>query len=146
MKEIATVKEVNGNKVIVQKARLEACSTCSANCVGKASGEKIVTMTALRNDVSVDPADTVEIEITDFSATKVAALLYGLPLAVFVTVLLFFSGTGQSVGISALIAFGAMAGVYSLIAVYDRKNRARFMPIILRKVDNDNVFFIDTDK
>jgi sigma-E factor negative regulatory protein RseC len=63
MRELAIVKELKRDTVLLEKARTQACSSCgSKNSCSVSQSDKIVTIRALRNDVEVEPGDTVEIE------------------------------------------------------------------------------------
>ncbi|HHF08490.1 MAG TPA: Fis family transcriptional regulator, partial [Kosmotoga arenicorallina] len=86
------------------------------------------------------PGDYVEIEVPNFSASKLALLLYGIPLAVFIATLLFMIGLDFSELLSLLTAFSSMAVFYIGLSIYDRKNREKLMPIIIRKVSIKDVF------
>ena len=88
----------------------------------------------MRNDVEVEPGDTVEIETGKLSATRVAMIVYGIPLVVFLTVLIVINTFLKSEGLAVGLAFASVAVVYGIISIYDRRNRQKLMPRIIRKV------------
>lgn len=135
MRELAIVKELKRDTVLLEKARTQACSSCgSKNSCSVSQGDKIVTIQALRNDIEVEPGDTVEIETGKLSATRVAMIVYGIPLVVFLTVLIVINTFLKSEGLAVGLAFASVAVVYGIISIYDRRNRQKLMPRIIRKV------------
>jgi len=77
----------------------------------------------------------VEIETGKLTATRVAMIVYGIPLAAFLTTLIVFSSILKSEGLAVGLAFVSIVVAYGFIGIYDRKNRERLMPRIIRKVD-----------
>lgn len=143
MRELAIVKELKGDVVLLEKARTEACSTCgSRSSCSISSSDKKITIRALHNGVEVNPGDTVEIEMSDMSATKVSMIVYGIPLAVFLVTLIVMNMVLKSEGLALVVAFASIAVVYALIALYDRKNREKLMPKIVRKVELPDGFIV----
>jgi len=135
MRELAIVKELKRDTVLLEKARTQACSSCgSKNSCSVSQSDKIVTIQALRNDVDVEPGDTVEIETGKLSATRVAMIVYGIPLVVFLAVLIVVNTFLKSEGLAVGLAFASVAVVYGIISIYDRRNRQKLMPRIIRKV------------
>ncbi len=135
MRELAIVKELKRDTVLLEKARTQACSSCgSKNSCSVSQGDKIVTIQALRNDIEVEPGDTVEIETGKLSATRVAMIVYGIPLIVFLAVLIVVNTFLKSEGLAVGLAFASIAVVYGIISIYDRRNRQKLMPRIIRKV------------
>lgn len=136
MKETAVVREVAGDHVVLEKMRLEACGSCSArsNCNLLSSG-KMVTMKASRQEVEVVPGDKVEVEVPNMSATKVALIVYGIPLLVFVAVLTLSVLLGMSELIALILSFFSVVIAFAGVAFYDRRNRERLMPVLLRRIE-----------
>ncbi|HNS66507.1 MAG TPA: SoxR reducing system RseC family protein [Mesotoga infera] len=135
MRELAIVKELKRDTVLLEKARTQACASCgSKNSCSVSQGDKIVTIQALRNDIEVEPGDTVEIETGKLSATRVAMIVYGIPLIVFLAVLIVVNTFLKSEGLAVGLAFASIAVVYGIISIYDRRNRQKLMPRIVRKV------------
>lgn len=142
MKELALVKEIRKDYVLLSKNRTEACGSCalkdSCSTTGTATME--IEIKALKNDVNIAPGDYVEIEVPNFSVSRLAFLLYGIPLAVFIVSLLIMIALSFSELLSVLTAFAFMALFYTGLALYDRRNRKKLMPIIIRKVSMKDVF------
>lgn len=136
MRETAVVREVADDHVILEKMRLEACGSCSArpNCNLLSSG-KTVTMRASRQEVEVNPGDKVEVEVPNMSATKVALIVYGIPLLVFVVVLTLLMLLGISEFIALILSFLSVVAAFAGVAFYDRKNREKLMPVLLRRIE-----------
>ncbi|AKI97931.1 SoxR reducing system RseC family protein [Kosmotoga pacifica] len=141
MREFAVVKDIKEDYVLLRKDRAEACASCSIkeSCSAGVTSQEM-EIKALKNGVNVSPGDFVEIEVPNFSATKLALLLYGIPLTVFITVLLVMVSLEFSEPISALAAFVAMVAFYAGLSFYDKKNRKKLMPLIIRKVSAKDVF------
>ncbi len=139
MKETATVKEVVGDHVVLEKMRVDACSRCSAraNCTLLSTG-KAVQIKASRQGIEVEPGDLVEIEVTDMSATRVAFIVYGIPLLVFVTVLVgaILAGFGELVAM--LLSFASVIVAFIGVALYDRRNREKLTPVLIRRLGKAN--------
>lgn len=136
MRELAVVKELGKDSVLLEKARTQACASCDSKSSCSISlTDKVVTIRALRNGVDVEPGDAVEIETGKLTATRVSVILYGIPLAVFLTVLIGLNTLLSSEGLAVGLAFLSLVGVYAAIAVYDKRNREKLMPRILRKVE-----------
>jgi len=142
VRELALVKEVKRNYVLLSKNRTEACGSCALkdSCSATGTASKEIEIKAIKNNIDVAPGDYVEIEVPNFSASKLALLLYGIPLAVFIATLLFMIGLDFSELLSLLTAFSSMAVFYIGLSIYDRKNREKLMPIIIRKVSIKDVF------
>lgn len=133
---MAVVRKLTEDIVILEKARTQACSTCgSKNSCNISQDSKVVTIKALKNGVDVQPGDSVEIETGKLTATRVAMIVYGIPLAAFLTTLIVFSSILKSEGLAVGLAFASIVVAYGFIGIYDRKNRERLMPRIIRKVD-----------
>ena len=136
MKETAVVREVADDHVVLEKMRLEACGSCSSrsNCNLISSG-KTVTMKASRQEFEVNPGDKVEVEVPNMSATKVALIVYGIPLLVFIAVLTLSMLLGMSELIALVFGFLSVVAAFAGVALYDRKNREKLMPVILRRIE-----------
>ncbi|OAA28022.1 hypothetical protein AT15_04885 [Kosmotoga arenicorallina S304] len=142
MKELALVKEIRKDYVLLSKNRTEACGSCALkdSCSTTGTVARKIEIRALKNNVNIAPGDYVEIEVPNFSVSKLAFLLYGIPLAVFIATLLFMIGLNFSELLSVLTAFGFMSLFYAGLALYDRRSRRKLMPIIIRKVSIKDVF------
>ncbi len=143
MRELAVVKELEGDIVLLEKARTEACSTCgSKNGCSVSLSEKKVTIKAMKNGVEVHSGDTVEIDTGNVSATRVSMIVYGIPLAVFLVTLIAINTILGSEVLALGAAFASIVVVYALIALYDKKNREKLMPKIIRKVELPDGFIV----
>ncbi|MFO7883094.1 MAG: SoxR reducing system RseC family protein [Kosmotogaceae bacterium] len=140
MRETATVESVEKNFVILSKIRSEACKTCPVNkTCSSASGSRQVKIRARKGDTELKPGDLVEIEVKNFSATKVAMFLYGIPLTVFIGILVLMYYIGLEDNYSLISSFAGMGLTYYLIYRYDKRNREKIMPTVVRKVNYSDV-------
>lgn len=144
MAEQAVVKKVEHEYAILTKSREEACAMCAAKnmcSVSSSTAGRTMTIRAMKNGIDVKPGDIVEIEVPNFSATKLSFLLYGLPLIAFIATMMGLVSLGASEGFAVIVGLLAVAGVYLLLSIYDKKNREKLMPRIIRKVGKSNGSF-----
>ncbi|MFW6119754.1 MAG: SoxR reducing system RseC family protein [Petrotogales bacterium] len=140
MRETATVVNVKEDIVILSKMRSEACKSCPVNkTCSSTSGSREIKIKAKKGNIKLRPGDLVEIEVKNYSATQVALLLYGIPLAVFIGILVILYYVGAPDSYSLISSFAGMGIVYFLIYRYDKKNREKIMPTVIRKVNYSDV-------
>jgi sigma-E factor negative regulatory protein RseC len=140
MRETATVVSVKDDIAILTKIRSEACKACPVKgTCSSASGSREIRIKARKGDIELKPGDLVEIEVKNFSATKVAMLLYGIPLAVFIGILVIMHYLGASDNYSLLTSFVGLSITYFMIYRYDKKNREKIMPVVVKKVNYSDV-------
>ncbi|TYB92322.1 MAG: SoxR reducing system RseC family protein [Kosmotoga sp.] len=140
MRETATVVSVRENIAILTKIRTEACKACPVKeTCSSASGSREIKIKARKGEIDLKPGDLVEIEVKNFSATKVAMLLYGIPLAIFIGILIVMYYAGVPDNYSLITSFGGLGITYFLIYRYDKKNREKIMPTVIRKVNYSDV-------
>jgi sigma-E factor negative regulatory protein RseC len=66
-------------------------------------------------------------------------LLYGIPLAVFIGILVIMHYSGASDNYSLLTSFVGLGTTYFMIYRYDKKNREKIMPVVVKKVNYSDV-------
>ncbi len=145
--ETATVVAVNGDNVTVEAAIKTTCSTCQAQsdcgtgAISRAIAPKTQQLT-LQSPMPVRVGDTVSVGIPEAGIVSASALLYVLPLLVFVLSAALFSAVLPGVGLnselwvlaaSVISTFAAFVGISGYIKKIDG---ARFQPVLLSKIEN----------
>ncbi len=130
------------NTVTVQLATQESCAACSLArlCTGGKGHDSIVTATA-PSDILI--GDNVELVIDDSVFLKASAVMYGIPLAAFLTgvfagyglALSLRLGTGWSSGFS--IVFGFALVVPSVILSRYLSGRLNLVGKVTQKLDQE---------
>lgn len=134
MREIGTIKAVEGKIVHIAIAMHEGCESCLNNHCKTGRGD----LKALNaNNIQLNEGDSVEIEVSGTEQVKGAFWVLGLPLiALFVGYglgRLFFSKTteGPAVASSALFFLITLA-----VGVLVQKSRANdSLPVVLRRCE-----------
>ncbi len=142
MREVAKVIKNNGNgEYKLEKKRNTACGHCPSkdNCYTSKIGDKIININAKSNIDNLNEGDLVLIEIPNVSPTKVSMLLYGIPLIIFIGLLLLLSSIGVSEGYAAIFSVIPMILFYFGLNIYDKKNKEKLKPIIVEKLEGFNV-------
>lgn len=125
MKEIGTVKKLNGNKAKVIIKRHAACGDCGACQVGK---DKMTMTTLAQNPLGAVVGDTVAVEMEFGNVMKATSIAYGIPLVAFILgcVAGFFAAPalGWNQAITAFFTGILLtAAAFGLIMVLDRRGR-----------------------
>lgn len=134
MKELGTVKEVDGKVVIVGISMHEGCESCS-NSMCKSSRSALKAYNA--SEFALSEGDEVEIEVKSGEQARGAFWVLGLPLGALFAGYglgrLFFPGTeeGPSV-LSAGILFAIFLGIGLLV---QRGRALDSLPVIVRKLE-----------
>jgi sigma-E factor negative regulatory protein RseC len=142
MREVAKVVKKNKNgEYRLEKKRNTACGSCPSknNCYTSKTGDAIMEIEAKSKIDDLNAGDYVLIEIPNVSPTKISFLLYGIPLIIFISLLLILSSIGVSEGYAAIFSLIPMVGFYIGLNIFDRKNREKLKPVIVEKVEEFNV-------
>jgi len=141
MKEIAMVEALQPTEksglVLLKKVRPEACHSCSSRVLCGVKNE--FSFKALNEiDEPLCVGDLVEFSLPQISVSKIAFLVYGIPLIIFLGVLFLMAGvlkTNEYVAV--LISLASLFGTYVATAFYDKKvfrNSEAALPKIIRKI------------
>ena len=128
MKETGTVVEIDGNRVVLEIVPQEACSKCCA-----CGASKVRKVTIEKKDVSaLNIGDVVDYTIDTAVMMKAYMLLYGVPLTVFVSVVILCHIALENPLLSFLAAIGLTCVTYLFIGRYMKKKET-FYPNICKK-------------
>lgn len=136
MKEIGTVKELNGKNAVVEIKRNSACGDCGACHISK---DQSVMLTTAKNPINAKSGETVEVEMEFVNLFFAAFIMYGLPLIAFLfgSCLSYFLVGVLNLGWDQVltsfftgIALTVLA--YLVIRYFDRKGRfkSKYQPVI----------------
>lgn len=118
MKEKGKVVSIEEGDAVVALDSREACSKCCA-CDPTKRGSNITVRSPQAEGLSV--GDTVEVEITCTSMMKIYTILYGVPLLVFVGIMLVIYGLSKSPVASFAGAIISTILTYLLIGYYIKR-------------------------
>ena len=128
MREAGIVIEECGNLCKVSVKRKSACGENCASCKAACSaGEHICEA---KNPVGAKVGDRVSLETDSNKVLKSAFLVYILPILAFLTVFMTVSSR-LSEAVSAAFAILAMAVVFVLMRVYDKRHKNELLPEIV---------------
>ncbi len=142
--ETATVVQVDEDRVVVEAAIKTTCSSCQAQsdcgtgAISRALAPRVQQLT-LRSPVPVKVGDTVQVGIPEAGIVSASALLYLLPLAIFIASAVLFSATLPGIGlVSELwVLLGSvvvtLAGFVALSGWIKQLDGRRFEPVLLAK-------------
>ncbi|WP_455257935.1 SoxR reducing system RseC family protein [Peptoniphilus asaccharolyticus] len=135
MKNSGVVINTDGDYVNVVSVRASACGgsceTCGAHCESKPETIRVL------NTINAEIGDIVELEINSAKVLGYIALVYGVPLIVFITsIIVSFIALGEKNQLgSLLIGLIALAITYFIIKKIDGKLKLTGSEIKLRKID-----------
>ncbi|MBQ6240171.1 MAG: SoxR reducing system RseC family protein [Firmicutes bacterium] len=128
MAEFGIVTQLQGEFANVEIERSEACQHCNA-CLPSLTGQKMVLYA--RNAANAKPGDKVTISLTQNGFLSAISLLYVIPAAVFLVLLLVSYLLNLSEWLCLGIAIAGVAVAYVLLHKYEKKlNKERYTPVI----------------
>ncbi len=136
MIEIAKVVKVEKNSIIVNVQGTAACSTCPiSGACSLSSNNK--TLIPKPKDMEFDVGDYIEFQMPEHvGATKIAMLLYGIPLVIFIggaITLIDLTRLGSYLSLAFSLAGAGF--YYWLLNRYSKKHSDKFAPYVVRKID-----------
>jgi sigma-E factor negative regulatory protein RseC len=134
MRELMIVEKMDDKYVYLKTNRSSECSTCPMNGACNLTGNPDIQLKAMK-DNSYLPGEKVLVELPQVPLTKIAMLVYGFPLLIFLIFAIFAYAIGLSDLFSFLLAFGGMAVSYFILSVLDKKKfKDMYLPKIISKV------------
>lgn len=141
MKELGTVKELNGKNAVVEIKRNSACGDCGACHISK---DQSIMLATAKNPINAKSGETVEVEMEFVNLFFAAFIMYGLPLIAFLigTSFSYFLvdvlyPNWDQVLTSFLTGIFLTVITFLVIRFFDQKGRfkSKYQPIITRVVD-----------
>ncbi|SDC03504.1 SoxR reducing system RseC family protein [Geotoga petraea] len=137
MRELMTVKKMDNKYVYLKTNRASECSTCSISGACSLTGTPDIELKAMREE-SYIPGEKVLVELPQVPLAKIAMLVYGFPLLVFLALAILSYGIGLNDLFSFSIAIGGMAVSYFILSILDKKKfKDMYLPKIIKKVKNE---------
>lgn len=137
MRELMIVEKMDDKYVYLKTNRASECSTCSISGACSLTGTPDIELKAMKDD-SYLPGEKVLVELPQVPLTKVAMLVYGFPLLVFLILAIVSYGVGLNDLFSFAIAVGGMAISYFILSILDKKKfKDMYLPKIITKVKTD---------
>ncbi|MCU7555743.1 SoxR reducing system RseC family protein [Alteromonas sp. ASW11-19] len=142
--ETATVVQVDEDRVVVEAAIKTTCSSCQAQsdcgtgAISRALAPKVQQL-SLRSPMPVKVGDKVQVGIPEAGIVSASALLYLLPLVMFIASAVLFSAVLPAMGlVSELwVLLGSvlvtLAGFVALSGWIKKLDSRRFEPVLLAK-------------
>lgn len=152
MKEIGTIKALQGNNAEVEIKRNSACGDCGACHVSK---DQSVMLTIAKNSVGAKSGETVEVEMQFANVFVAAFIMYGIPLIAFILgscVAYYLVGAlslaWDQVLTSFLTGISLTAIAYLVIRNFDRKGQfnSKYQPVIIAVVEQAEVISTPMEK
>jgi len=133
-REKMVVVGINEETVLLEKRRDSMCGHCPARNI--CNGEnQVMQLTVPKGDFDLTVGDLVVVETPAVSGSKLAFIVYTIPLAIFIVTLATLVGVLGEIG-SFLTATSAMIVYYLILRVYDRYFRKTFKPHIIEVLKN----------
>ncbi|WP_414827980.1 SoxR reducing system RseC family protein [Alteromonas sp. H39] len=144
--ETATVVAVEGDRITVEAAIKTTCSTCQAqsNCgtgaISRAIAPKTQQLT-LQSPMPVNVGDTVSVGIPESGIVSASALLYIVPLLVFLLSAALFNTMLPAIGLTSELwvlagaGLSTLAGFVVISGLLKKMDGAKFQPVLLSKTD-----------
>lgn len=132
MKQTGIVESVNGSNVKVRVKRSSACGDNCASCGLNCGGREIVV--TAENRAGAKKGDTVEIEMQSSKVLGAAAWVYIVPIIFFIIGDIIFNSIFHNELAAAAGGLGAMAVVYAVVIVVNRKNKGKYRLVIEKVV------------
>ncbi|MEO1815580.1 MAG: SoxR reducing system RseC family protein [Acetobacterium sp.] len=142
MKEIGTIKALQGNNAEVEIKRNSACGDCGACHVSK---DQSVMLTTAKNPINAKSGEIVEVEMQFANVFVAAFIMYGIPLIAFIlgSCVVYYLVGALSLGwdqvlTSFITGISLTAITYLVIRNFDRKGRfnSKYQPVIIAVVEN----------
>ncbi|MEI8350276.1 MAG: SoxR reducing system RseC family protein [Candidatus Omnitrophota bacterium] len=127
--EVAEVVEANGNAVKIKFTKRPMCSCCNFNTLCK-GGEDSLSITNV--PFPVQCGDKIEVSVEEKVSLVGSILLFGIPIVIFVTVVLLLKRHSEIT--SFLAALCTIAFYYAIIKIAVKKKEKYFNLKILRKL------------
>jgi len=132
--EIAIVKEVGDDDVLVQMERKGACRSCSLNmlCMGNSSKAEF----RLKSELTLKPGDRVKLNITPESRIISSFLIFIFPIlmmVLFFVMARYLFGIGETVSILISLIGLLLSGI--IIKIFDRMSSEKISVEIVEKVE-----------
>lgn len=144
--ETATVVAVDRDWITVEAAIKTTCSTCQAQsdcgtgAISRAIAPKTQQLT-LQSPMPVTVGDTVRVGIPEAGIVSASALLYVVPLLVFIVSAALFNtmlpalGLASELWVLAGAGLSTLAGFVVISGLLKKMDGARFQPVLLSKVE-----------
>ena len=137
MRELMIVEKIDEKYVYLKTNRASECSTCSISGACNLTGTPDIELKALKEE-SYIPGQKVLVELPEVPLTKIAMLVYGFPLLMFLVLAIFSYGIGLNDLWSFLIAVGGMGVSYFILSILDKKKfKDMYLPKIVTKINSD---------
>jgi positive regulator of sigma E activity len=131
-KEIATVKEVLGDKILIKVDKKTMCGCCRiASVCNKNQG----IFEFPNNNLHLSAGDKIEVGVETSKAISAISIMFIAPLSIFVATLVLFQRKGEL--ISFLLALSVMFIYYGVVKAFI-KNTNKFNIKFLRKLEDEN--------
>jgi positive regulator of sigma E activity len=131
-KEIATVKEILGDKILIKVDKKAMCGCCRiASVCNKNQG----IFEFPNNNLHLSAGDKIEVGVEAGKAISAISIMFIAPLFIFVATLVLFQRKGEL--ISFLLALSVMFIYYGVVKVFI-KNTNKFNIKFLRKLKDEN--------
>ncbi|MDI3495311.1 MAG: sigma-E factor negative regulatory protein RseC [Pseudothermotoga sp.] len=137
------IRLIDKNTVELRFSRSSLCNHCfsKGSCNLFESSKELVLKAIKPESLELEVGDIVVVEHKDFSVTKLSALVYGIPLVIFITFLTLF------IAIFKNELYGFLGGLLTLILsfvflkVYDKRFGKKYKPIVVEKYNNSKTIF-----
>lgn len=148
MREVMNVIDKDKNYIYLQTTRTQECESCSmyGGC-SMLGGSNELKLKAKKIDrFEVNKGDKVVVELPNVPVVKLSFLAYGLPLIVFLTIVILFYSMNFSDILSFIFGVLGMVVTYLTVNIYDKKKlKDRYLPEIVQKIENHK-FMIQENK
>lgn len=110
------IDSIDGNRARIAIARSTACDTCETSSSCKLHGKKIMYVEVVDEIIAHrSVGDTVNVEFSAKMGHQAVFIGFGLPLILFVAVVMFLHKWNISDCVSAIVALGSLFAYYLLL-------------------------------
>lgn len=149
MREIMDVIDIDDKYIYLLTTRSKECATCSMNggCNILGGSNELKVRAKKTNDTKFEKGDKVLVELPNVPIAKLSFLAYGIPLIVFISIVVLFSFLNFSDIISFSLGIIGLISTYFFINLYDKKRlKDKYLPTIISKVQKKVDFNIENSK
>jgi len=137
LKEKMMVVRVENDFVVLKSEDEESCHACPLHSICKVDPERY-TLKVPKEKWDVEEGDTVVIKTPRAPASRIALVLYTIPLLIFVSILVVSKSFGLSDLFSFLFSLLGLAVYYTITRAVDTKLKKKFSPKIVEVLKQED--------
>ena len=122
IKHSGVISQIIGNNVIVDIQRSSACATCESKSVCATLNAQTQQINCLSNDDDLKIGDIVNVVSERRQSVYATVIAFAIPVLLFISsIIICYEAFNLNQGLSAIVAFAAMALYYIVLHRFDNK-------------------------